>query len=274
MTGTPEFLARILARKAEEVAGRRARRSEQALAEQIAGAPEIRGFEEALRRALAQGRPAVIAEMKRASPSQGVLCEHYVPQQIAAAYEQAGAACLSVLTDHDFFMGDDEHLVAARQACTLPVLRKDFIISRYQIVESRALGADCVLLIVAALEDAQLDRLYRFAREQGLDVLIEAHDGDELRRALDTGGTLIGINNRDLRSFATRLETTLALRGQVTGERVLVTESGIHNPQDVALMRRNGVHAFLVGEALMRASHPGRGLRELFFTDASRAGVP
>lgn len=265
MSATDDILTRILRRKTAEVAERRAvvgldeqyRRTEQA------SAP--RGFGAALRAAVNAGRAAVIAEVKRASPSKGLLRDPFDPAAIAASYAANGAACLSVLTDRDFFQGSDEHLRQARAACPLPVLRKDFIVDPYQVVEARALGADCILLIVAALEQPQLAELAGLAAELGLDVLAEVHDGVELERALALELGLIGINNRNLRSFETRLETTLALRDQVPGNRLLVTESGIHSAADVARMRASGVHAFLVGEAFMRAPDPGLKLAELFF---------
>jgi indole-3-glycerol phosphate synthase len=217
-----------------------------------------------LRAQLTAGRPAVIAEVKKASPSRGVIRADFRPAEIAASYAAAGAACLSVLTDVDFFQGSDAHLQQARAACALPVLRKDFLIDAWQIHEARALGADCVLLIVAALDDAALREFAALARELGMDVLVEAHDADELERALALPEAIVGINNRDLRTFATSLDTTLALRARVPADRLLVTESGIHTPADVARMRAAGVHAFLVGEAFMRADDPGAALRRLF----------
>ena len=209
-------------------------------------------------------RPAVIAEIKRASPSEGVIREHFNPQAIASGYAQAGASCLSVLTDQRFFQGDDAHLVAARAACALPVLRKDFIVEEYQVYETRALGADCLLLIAAALEPGQLVELNRLAEEIGLDVLIEVHDRAELERALALEPRVVGINNRDLATFTTSLETTLDLLDDVPDEVSVVTESGIHTPGDVCRMRGAGVHAFLVGTAFMRAADPGAALQRLF----------
>ncbi len=259
-----DLLARILARKREEVRERRARIALAELRARAAAAPPCRGFAAALRAQLTAGRPAVIAEVKKASPSRGVIRADFRPAEIAASYAAAGAACLSVLTDVDFFQGSDAHLQQARAACALPVLRKDFLIDAWQIHEARALGADCVLLIVAALDDAALREFAALARELGMDVLVEAHDADELERALALPEAIVGINNRDLRTFATSLDTTLALRARVPADRLLVTESGIHTPADVARMRAAGVHAFLVGEAFMRADDPGAALRRLF----------
>ena len=260
----PDILAKILGRKAEEVADKSSRLALGPLRNSLEDCPPCRGFEAALRSTLAAGKPAVIAEIKRASPSKGIICEYFDPPAIAASYQRGGASCLSVLTDHDFFGGDDEHLKAARLACSLPVLRKDFIIDAWQLYESRQLGADCVLLIVAALDDDRLQEFSTLALELGMDVLVEAHDGQELERALRTPSALIGINNRNLLTFETRLETTLELMQQVPSDRLLVTESGIHTTQDVQRMQAAGVNAFLVGEALMRADDPGARLAELF----------
>lgn len=260
----PDILRKILARKTEEVAARAKRRPLAELRQQLPQAPPPRGFVAAIERCLAADRPAVIAEIKKASPSKGVLRETYDPDAIADSYARHGAACLSVLTDVDFFQGDDRHLAAARAACTLPVLRKDFTIDAYQVYEARALGADAILLIVAALTDTALRELARQARELGMDVLVEVHDAAELERAVALDARLIGINNRDLRTFETRLETTLSLLPHVPPGRLVVTESGILQPADVARMRAHGVHTFLVGEAFMRAPDPGAKLAELF----------
>jgi indole-3-glycerol phosphate synthase len=264
---TPDILKRIVARKAEEVAERKRQRPLAALAESIAQAGPTRGFADALAKQVAAGQAAVIAEIKRASPSKGLLREDFRPADIAASYMRAGAACLSVLTDRDFFQGDDEHLVAARAACGLPVIRKDFVIDAYQIHEARAIGADCILLIAACLDDAQLADFTATAHALGLDVLPEVHDAAELERALAVPVRLIGINNRNLRTFEVSLDTTLDLRARVPDDRLLVTESGIHTRADVGLMRGHGVHAFLVGESFMRATDPGAKLADLFSTE-------
>ncbi|RZA22011.1 MAG: indole-3-glycerol phosphate synthase TrpC [Lysobacteraceae bacterium] len=259
-----DVLKRILARKQEEVAERRTRVPLAELQARIAGAAPVRGFAEAVATRVARGEAAVIAEVKKASPSKGVIRADFDPAAIARSYEAGGAACLSVLTDIDFFQGADEYLVAARNACALPVLRKDFVVDAYQLHEARALGADCVLLIAAALDDGQLAEFAFTADQLGLDVLVEVHDLDELERALPVPARLLGINNRNLRSFEVSLHNTLDLKAAVPADRVLVTESGILARGDVALMREAGVHAFLVGEAFMRQPDPGIALRELF----------
>ncbi len=264
MSRVPDVLERILARKAEEVTERAAVLPLEALREAAADAGPVRGFRVALAERIARGRPAVIAEAKRASPSKGLIRADFDPSEIATAYARGGAACLSVLTDVDFFQGADSYLRQARAACVLPVLRKDFTVDPYQVWEARVLGADAVLLIVAALDDARLAALNDCAAEAGLDVLVEVHDAAELERALRLQPALLGINNRNLRTFETRLETTLELRERVPGGTLLVTESGIHTRDDVARMRAAGVHAFLVGEAFMRAADPGARLAELF----------
>jgi indole-3-glycerol phosphate synthase len=261
-----DILKAILARKVEEIRDRSARVSLRELSARCADLPETRGFAEALQAKIREGRPAVIAEVKKASPSKGVIRADFHPADIARSYEQGGAACLSVLTDVDFFQGADAYLVEARNACALPVLRKDFTIDAYQVYEARALGADCILLIVSALGDAALAELSGLALELGMDVLVEVHDIDELERSLQVPVPLVGINNRDLRSFEVTLQTTLSMRDAVPKDRLLVTESGIITPQDVALMRSNGVDAFLVGEAFMRAEDPGTELARLFGT--------
>ena len=260
----PDILARILRRKVEEVADRSSQLGLKQLRGKLGNCPATRGFESALRSNIIANRPAVIAEIKRASPSKGIICQRFDPHAIAASYQSHGACCLSVLTDRDFFKGNDDDLKAARQACCLPVLRKDFIIDAWQIYESRLIGADCVLLIVAALDDGRLQEFSLLALELGMDVLVEAHDAEELQRALLTTASLIGINNRSLHTFETQLETTLDLMHCVPADRLLVTESGIHTPQDVQRMQEAGVKAFLVGEALMRADDPGARLAELF----------
>jgi len=264
MTGIPDILQKILARKAEEVAACAARVPLSAIREQAADADAPRGFIAALERHIASGHAGVIAEIKKASPSKGVLREHFDPPAIARSYAAGGAACLSVLTDIDFFQGADEYLQQARAACGLPVLRKDFMIDVYQVYETRALGADCILLIVSALADAQLAELAALAAQLGMDVLVEVHDADELERALRLPCRMIGINNRNLRTFELRLETTLDLLKQIPDDRLIVTESGIHTRADVALMRDHNVHAFLIGESFMKADDPGQKLAELF----------
>jgi indole-3-glycerol phosphate synthase len=259
-----DILQTILRRKAEEIAERSARVSLRELSARCEGLAPTRGFAAALQAKIDAGQAVVIAEVKKASPSKGVIRPDFRPADIAASYERGGAACLSVLTDVDFFQGADDYLVQARGACSLPVLRKDFTVDAYQVYEARLLGADCILLIVAALGDAALAELSHLAMELGMDVLVEVHDMDELERALQVGVPLIGINNRSLRSFEVTLQTTLDLRGAVPRDRLLVTESGIATPADVALMRGHGVHAFLVGETFMRAPDPGAELARLF----------
>ena len=262
---TPTILREILARKAGEIVERLAQRSLTELDALAAAQPAPRGFYGALAGRAAAGDAAVIAEVKKASPSKGVIREDFRPAQIAASYRRGGAACLSVLTDVDFFQGSDACLQEARAACDLPVLRKDFTVDPYQVVEARAIGADAVLLIVAALEDTQMRELAQTATGIGLDVLVEVHNREELDRALDLELPLVGIYNRDLHSFETALQTTLDLLPHIPGDRLLVTESGIHTAEDVALMRDAGVLTFLVGEAFMRAPEPGVRLREQFF---------
>jgi indole-3-glycerol phosphate synthase len=264
VTGT--ILDTIIARKHAEVAERRARTPLTDLERQATRADPTRGFEQALRRALdrSPGSSAVIAEIKKASPSKGVIRPDFDPAAIAKAYEAAGAACLSVLTDEDFFQGSDACLQVARGAVALPALRKDFVVDPYQVLETRALGADCLLLIAAALEPDRLRELHALARTVGLDVLIEVHDAGELETALALNPTLVGINNRDLKTFETRLETTWALLDRIPAGVLVVTESGIHQRADVTAMHRVGVRAFLVGEAFMRADDPGAALAALF----------
>jgi len=223
-----------------------------------------RGFERALRGAIARGEPAVIAEIKKASPSKGVIRRNFNPAEIAQQYEAAGATCLSVLTDREYFQGHEDFLMAARASCELPVLRKDFMVDVYQVLEARLWGADCILLIVAALADLQMKELESAAMELGMDVLVEVHNANELDRALGLHSKLLGINNRDLRSFETSLRTTIDLIPYVPEDRLLITESGILQANDVGLMREHGVHAFLVGEAMMRQPHPGEALEGLF----------
>jgi indole-3-glycerol phosphate synthase len=259
------ILDRIMARKREEVAERRVRVGLGELEQRAREQPPVRGFARGLQQRVSDGQPAVIAEIKKASPSKGVIRETFVPAEIAGSYQCGGAACLSVLTDVDFFQGADDYLRQARDACALPVLRKDFTADPYQVVEARAIGADAILLIVAALADGQMRELAHAAAEVGVDVLVEVHDRAELERALALATPLVGINNRDLRTFETRLETTTELLPHIPADRLVVTESGIHTREDVRRMRDHGVHAFLVGEAFMRAERPGEKLRELFF---------
>ena len=264
MNRPPDILQKILTRKREEIVERSARLPLAELRQRAQAASPMRGFVNAIRARIAQGKPAVIAEIKKASPSKGLLRADFNPAEIAQSYERHGATCLSVLTDRDFFQGADEHLQEARAACSLPVLRKDFTIDPYQVHEARALGADCILLIVAALDDASLRELAVLARDVGLDVLVEVHDAQELERALMLDTPLIGINNRDLHTFEVRLETTLGLLERIPRDRIIVTESGIHAPADVARMRQQGVNAFLVGEVFMKADEPGKKLAEIF----------
>lgn len=263
MAGTPDILKRILKRKAEEVAARQKKVPLQELSQRAKSASAPRGFVNALREKIAEGKPAVIAEIKKASPSKGVLREDFSPTEIAKSYEQHGAACLSVLTDIDFFQGADEYLVAARNACSLPVLRKDFVIDPYQVTEARAIGSDCILLIVAALSDTQLSELSDLAASLNMDALVEVHDKEELDRALVLPISLIGINNRNLHTFETHLETTLDLLEAIPGDRLVVTESGIYTVADIATMRQHNVNVFLVGEVFMRADDPGEALERL-----------
>ena len=262
---TSDILQKILLTKQQEVRERSAHTSLQQLAAQAETAPPVRGFLRAMQQKIAQGQAAVIAEIKKASPSRGVIRADFDPPAIAKSYAAAGAACLSVLTDAQYFQGHETYLQPARAACQLPVIRKDFIVDPYQVYEARAMGADCILLIVSALNDAQLTSLYQLATELGMDVLIEVHDRAELHRALPLNAPLIGINNRNLRTFATSLDTTLELLADVPSNVLVVTESGIHTQADVALMREHQVHAFLVGEAFMRAQDPGAALKTLFF---------
>jgi indole-3-glycerol phosphate synthase len=263
-TDIPDILKRIIERKHEEVAQEKASISASQLQDRIAEADTPRGFHDALKRKVAAGQSAVIAEIKKASPSKGVLRENFNPVEIAKSYEQGGAACLSILTDQDYFQGHNDFLVAARAACALPVIRKDFLIDSFQVAQARALNADCILLIVAALSDRQLDELNSQAQQLGMDVLVEVHDEAELHRALAIKPTLLGINNRDLRSFEVSLDTTFTLLDQVPADATLVTESGILNRDHVQLMRDHHVQSFLVGEAFMRADDPGQALHALF----------
>ena len=264
MSGTPDILKKIIARKHEEVAERSAKVSIDDLKQQIKSASPVRPFVGSMEEKIASGRAAVISEIKKASPSKGVLRQDFNPAEIAKSYASNGAACLSVLTDRDYFQGHEDYLVQAREACDLPAIRKDFIIDPYQVYEARAIGADCILLIVSALGDQQMGALMELAHELGMDVLIEVHDREELDRALKFDTRLIGINNRNLRTFEVSLDTTLELLDVIPDDRIVVTESGILSPHDVKLMREHNVHAFLVGEAFMRADDPGAELAALF----------
>ncbi|MDQ7994493.1 MAG: indole-3-glycerol phosphate synthase TrpC [Luteibacter sp.] len=271
----PDILHRILDRKAEEVAERKRKRSLDDLAARIAGLEPTRGFVAAIDAKLHDGHPAVIAEIKKASPSKGLIRADFNPAEIARSYENGGAACLSVLTDADFFQGHEDFVREARDACSLPILRKDFIVDEYQVYEARVIGADCILLIVAAFaskengdviyDDKALLELSMLAAELDLDVLVEVHNEDELEIALDLPVPLIGVNNRNLRTFETSLGTSLRLKDRV-GDGTLVAESGIHTPEDVKILRDKGIDCFLVGEAFMRAADPGAELRKLFGT--------
>lgn len=267
-----DILARIAAYKREEIAAAKRARPPAQVEADARAAPPTRGFLAALERRRAAGDYGLIAEIKKASPSRGLIRADFDPPLLARAYADGGAACLSVLTDAPSFQGAPEHLVAARAACALPVIRKDFVYEPYQVAQARALGADCILLIVAALDDARLGELAGTAQHLGLDVLVEVHDGAELERALRLNTALIGINNRNLHTFETRLETTLDLLDRIPADRIVVTESGIHAPADVARMRAAGVHAFLVGEAFMKAPDPGARLAELFAADPPPRG--
>ena len=264
MSSTPDILKKIIARKREEIAERSEQVSLEAMIERAKSADSCRGFVDAMKNKIAGGQAAVIAEIKKASPSKGVMREYFVPAEIAASYEKGGAACLSILTDKDFFQGSEEHLQQARAACALPVIRKDFIIDPYQVYEARAINADCILLIVAALGDTQLRELAALATKLGMDVLVEVHDADELQRMLPLNLPLVGINNRNLRTFEVSLQTTLDMLDSIPDDRIVVTESAIHSAEDVKRMREHHVNAFLVGEAFMRADDPGSQLAMLF----------
>ena len=265
MTDQPEILTKILNHKKNELVERKLHMPLGKMQEMASDAPGPRGFEDALRNAQFAKRPGVIAEIKRASPSKGIFRESFNPMQIAASYQMHGASCVSVLTDNEFFKGSCAILELSRKTCYLPILRKDFIIDTYQIYETRAVDADCLLLIVAALEDEQMVQLHQLAKELRLDVLVEVHDEQELDRALKLEPTLLGINNRNLNTFETRLDTTLDLLAKVPATCHVVTESGIRTKEDVALMMENGVNSFLVGEVFMVAEEPGTRLKELFF---------
>jgi indole-3-glycerol phosphate synthase len=259
-----DILEKIVAVKREEVAAAKKKMSLEAIREDAFSRVLTRDFEGALRRKIAQGQAAVIAEIKKASPSKGVLREDFIPADIAQSYAENGAACLSVLTDRQFFQGQPDYLKQARASCDLPVLRKDFMIDAYQVYEARAMGADCILLIVACLTDPQMAELEAVARSLDMAVLVEVHDAGELQRALRLKTALVGVNNRNLRTFEVSLDTTLGMLGDIPADKLLVTESGILQREDVQKMRAAGVHAFLVGEAFMRAGDPGEALAALF----------
>ena len=264
MTDKADILQKILDRKAEEVANRQQRTPVELLKEITQSVENPRGFAAALQSKAQAKKPAIIAEIKKASPSKGVIREDFKPLEIAQGYAMNGATCLSVLTDKDFFQGSEAYMQKARECCPLPVLRKDFMIDPYQIYESRALGADCILLIVAALNDKQMHALADISAELGMDVLVETHNADELTRALTLDTPLIGINNRNLKTFETSLQTTLDLKQRIPDDRLVITESGIHTEDDIQQMLDNDVYTFLVGEAFMRADYPGQKMRELF----------
>ncbi len=264
MSAPPDILQKILDQKAIEIAKRKRSMTVANLEDMAATVAGPRGFADALGRQVLAKKPAIIAEIKKASPSKGVIREHFEPVSIAQDYAMNGAACLSVLTDKEFFQGSEVYLQMVRERCPLPVLRKDFMVDPYQIYEARALGADCILLIVAALEDGLMHELEDTATKLGMDVLVEVHNAEELERALTLDTRLLGINNRNLRTFETSLQTTLDLQGRIPADRIIITESGIHTPEDVRLMLDNNIYGFLVGEAFMRADSPGQKMRELF----------
>jgi indole-3-glycerol phosphate synthase len=261
---TDTILDKIVAQKIIEVAERRLRLPLEELERHLAEAPTVRDFKAQLLLQMIDQKPAVIAEIKKASPSQGVIREVFHPAEIAIQYQSAGASCLSVLTDEQFFQGADAYLQEARAAVDLPVLRKDFIVDHYQIFEARSMGADCVLLIVSILDDDQLKRYHQLAQSLGMNVLVEVHDAAEMARALNVEPDILGINNRNLKTFEVSLETTLVLKDAVSSSSLVITESGIHTKQDVQLMTEAGVFGFLVGEAFMRHPDPGVKLKELF----------
>lgn len=264
MNKIPTILEKIVDRKFEEIAERRTQVSIEQLKDRAAEQSSPRGFVRAIERKIEAGQAGVIAEIKKASPSKGVIREEFYPSEIAISYEKGGAACLSVLTDVDFFQGGDSYLQEARSASSLPVIRKDFIVDEYQVYEARAIGADCILLIVAILDFERLQTLNNLAQELGMDVLVEVHDAQELELALKLPNKLIGINNRNLHTFATSLDTTFSLLERIGDDRIVVTESGIHTIDDVKAMRGHDVHGFLVGEAFMKAEDPGVKLLEMF----------
>ncbi|ASF46939.1 indole-3-glycerol phosphate synthase TrpC [Methylovulum psychrotolerans] len=264
MSNEPDILQKILSQKVIEIATRKQAMTIANLEDMAESVASPRGFAYALQRQVQAKKPAIIAEIKKASPSQGVIRENFEPVSIARDYAMSGATCLSVLTDKAFFQGSEVYLQMVRERCPLPVLRKDFMIDVYQVYEARALGADCILLIVAALTDGQMHELEDVANQLGMDVLVEVHNADELTRALTLKTRLLGINNRNLRTFETSLQTTLTLQAAIPSDRIIITESGIHSHDDVQLMLDNGIYGFLVGEAFMRADSPGQKMRDLF----------
>ncbi len=259
-----DILTKILRTKVEEIEKGSQQQSLQYLSQNVKNMPDCRGFYQAIKDKLTQNKAAVIAEVKKASPSKGLICENFDAVTAAQSYEKAGAACLSVLTDEDYFQGCNEYLQQARAAVSIPVLRKDFIIDAWQIYQSRALGADCILLIVAALADPQLYELTLLAKELGMDVLMEVHNHEELVRALNTPARLIGINNRNLKTFVTSLETSVELAKEIPSDRIVISESGIHSTQHVKMLQQNNINVFLVGEAFMRKDNPGAELHRMF----------
>lgn len=261
---TPTILKKILARKQQEIIENSALISQSELIEKITLASPPRGFANAISAKIESGEAAVVAEIKRASPSKGVICENFDPESIAKSYQLGGACCLSILTDVDFFQGSNEYLKVARRACQLPVIRKDFIIDEYQVYEARAIEADCILLIVSALSAESLSKLHELSLSLGMDVLIEVHNEQELEVALPLNNSIIGINNRNLHTFDVSLENTLCLLDKIPRATIIVTESGIHSQSDVRLMRSKNVNGFLVGEAFMKAPNPGLKLQEMF----------
>lgn len=263
MSNPPDVLKKILAKKQQEITERSAKVSIDDLKKLITTASAPRGFIQAINKKIELGQAAVIAEVKKASPSKGLLRENFEPREIAASYQTGGAACLSVLTDKDFFQGSEAYLLQARDACDLPVLRKDFMVDAYQVYEARAINADCILLIVAALDDAKLGELNELAHSLGMDVLVEVHDAAELERALKLDLALVGINNRNLRTFETSLQTTVDLLAKVPAGVTVVSESGIHKAKDIQMLRSHKVDAFLIGEAFMREENPGAALQAI-----------
>jgi len=264
MTDTSDILSRIVKQKHQDLIRRASTKSISVLSAEVVGLPATKGFGQALRDAVSLGNPAVIAEIKKASPSKGVIREDFQPAAIAESYAAHGASCLSVLTDVEFFQGSDAYLQQVRKAVELPIIRKDFMIDPYQVYEARVIGADCILLIAAILSDTSLQELASLAAELSLDVLVEVHTAEELERVLSLGVDIVGINNRNLKTFATSLNTTLDMLDDIPDDALVVTESGIHNRADVQLMREHGVNAFLVGEAFMRATDPGKELKAMF----------